>query len=98
MTHCRTAHPKVNGKSGSLASRYGSSRRDGESGRRYSLHALGLLGVLEFLDTEHRPPAYTLGIQPARTDLSLDLSPQVAALARIVDAARKIIADLRRLE
>jgi hydrogenase maturation protease len=70
-----------------------------QSGQRHSLHALGLLEVLEFLDAERRPPVHILGVQPANTQLSLELSPPVAAaLPRIVAAARKIIADFQHLE
>jgi len=63
-------------------------------GRRHSLHEVGLLEVLEFLDPSHRPEVYILGIQPGQIGLSLDLSPAVAAaLPRVVQTARQIIAE-----
>lgn len=67
------------------------------TGRRHSLHELGLLEALEFLDRSHRPEVQLLGIQPGRIGLSLDLSPDVAAaLPGIVRAARQIIAEFGR--
>ena len=66
------------------------------AGRRHSLHTLGLLEALEFLDPDHRPEVHILGIQPGRIRLSLELSPDVAAaLPAIVRAARRIIAGFR---
>jgi len=63
-------------------------------GQRHSLHELGLLEVLEFLDQCHRPEVHILGVQPGRIGLALDLSPAVtAALPRVVQAARQIIAE-----
>jgi hydrogenase maturation protease len=68
----------------------------GPTGRRHSLHELGLLEVLEFLDRDHRPEVRILGIQPGQIGLSLDLSPAVAvALPRVIQAAREIIAEFR---
>jgi hydrogenase maturation protease len=64
------------------------------AGRRHSLHELGLLEALEFLDQSHRPEVHILGVQPARIELALDLSPAVAAaLPEVVCAARQIIAE-----
>ncbi len=63
-------------------------------GPRHSLHTLGLLEALEFLDPGHRPEVHILGIQPGQIGLSLSLSPAVAAaLPQVVQAARRIIAD-----
>jgi len=64
------------------------------AGQRHSLHALGLLEALEFLDPGRRPEVHILGIQPGRIRLSLDLSPDVAAaLPGVVRAARQVIAE-----
>ncbi len=64
-----------------------------KAGRRHSLHELGLLEILEFLDQNHRPEIHILGVQPGRIELALDLSPQVAAaLPEVVRAARRIVA------
>ena len=63
------------------------------TGQRHSLHGLGLLEALEFLDQSHRPEVHILGVQPGRIGLALDLSPNVAAaLPEVVRAARQIIA------
>ena len=63
------------------------------TGQRHSLHELGRVEVLEFLDRSHRPEVHILGVQPARIGLALDLSPAVAAaLPEVVHAARQIIA------
>ncbi len=68
-----------------------------QTGQRHSLHGLGLLGVLEFLDADRRPEVHILGVQPARIELALDLSPEVArALPEIVRAARQVIAGFGR--
>ena len=64
------------------------------TGRGHSLHSLGLLGTLEFLDAGYRPDVHILGVQPGRIELALDLSPEVAhALPQVVRAAREIIAE-----
>jgi hydrogenase maturation protease len=64
---------------------------------RHSLHTLGLLEALEFLDSSCRPEVHILGVQPGRIGLSLDLSPEVAgALPEVVRAARQIIAEFGR--
>jgi hydrogenase maturation protease len=70
-----------------------------EAGQRHSLHALGVLGALEFLEDAQRPEVHLLGIQPGRISLSLDLSPAVAAvLPRAIRAAHRIIAEFRRAD
>lgn len=62
--------------------------------RRHSLHEMGLLEVLEFLDPSCRPEVHILGIQPGQIQLSLDLSPNVAvALPGVVRAAHRVIAE-----
>jgi len=62
--------------------------------QRHSLHELGLLEVLEFLDRSHRPEVHILGIQPGRIGLALDLSPAVAAaLPQVVQAVHRIISE-----
>ena len=64
------------------------------AGQRHSLHEMGLREVLEFLDPSRRPEVHILGIQPGQIRLSLALSPAVAAaLPRVVQAARQIVAD-----
>ncbi len=63
-------------------------------GLRHSLHTLGLLEALEFLDPDRRPEVHILGVQPDQIRLSLNLSPAVAAaLPEVVRAAREIVAE-----
>jgi len=67
------------------------------SGQRHSLHGFGLLGVLELLDAQRRPEVHILGVQPARIEPGLDLSPEVAAvLPEVVRAAHRIIGEFGR--
>ena len=66
--------------------------------QRHSLHGLGLLGVLEFLNEKHRPEVHILGVQPGKTGFGLQLSLEVdSVLPQIVDAARRIIGEFKRL-
>ena len=68
-----------------------------EAGPRHSLHALGLLETLEFLDAKHRPEVHILGVQPGSVECALHLSSEVArALPQVVHAARGIIAEFGR--
>lgn len=68
-----------------------------QAGQRHSLHGLGLLGALEFLNAADRPETHVLGVQPGWLGLALDLSPTVAqALPEVVNAARRIIAEFER--
>lgn len=67
-----------------------------QTGPGHSLHSLGLLEVLEFLDEDHRPEVHILGVQPGRIELALDLSPEVAStLPQVVQAAHRIIAEFQ---
>lgn len=62
-----------------------------EDGPRASLHELGLLAGLRFLQG-HRPQVTVLGVEPALIDYGLELSPGIAAaLPRVVAAARDIL-------
>ncbi len=68
-------------------------------GWRHSLHALGLLEAMEFLDENRRPEVHILGVQPARTDFALELSREVAhALPQVIHAARGIVVEFGRLD
>jgi len=62
-------------------------------GQRHSLHELGLLSVMEFIEHDHRPELHILGVQPARITFGMELSQEVSAvMPQIVKAARSIIA------
>jgi len=59
----------------------------------HSLHGLGLSSILGFVEVPQRPHVWVLGVQPARIDYSLELSPPLAAiLPRVVARARWIVA------
>lgn len=61
--------------------------------RTHSLHGLGLSSVLDFMERPRRPRVWVLGVQPARIDYDLELSPPLAAiLPRVVARARWIVA------
>jgi len=69
-----------------------------QTGQRHSLHGLGLIGALEFLDVKHRPELHILGVQPSWTGFTLQLSPEVASvLPQVVRVARRIIVEFGRL-
>jgi hydrogenase maturation protease len=62
-----------------------------------SLHELSLTAALRFLTAPHAPHIAILGVEPAVIDYGLDLTPEVeAALPRLIEAARDIVADWRR--
>lgn len=78
---------------------YCSSTGLAESGQRHSLHGLGLLRVLEFLDEKQRPEVHILGVQPGRTGFGLQLSSEVASvLPQVVHAACQIIGEFGRVD
>ncbi len=67
-----------------------------QAGRGHSLHGLGLLAAMEFLEPEHRPEVHILGVQAGRLECTLQLSPEVAGvLPRIVHEARRLVAGFR---
>lgn len=69
-----------------------------QTDQRHSLHSLGLIGILEFLDLKHRPELHILGIQPHWTEFRLQLSPEVThVLPQVVRVARRIIVEFGRL-
>jgi len=69
------------------------------AGQMHSLHGLGLMRVLEFLDEKQRPEVHILGIQPASTGFALQLSPEMASvLPKVVRVARRIIVEFGRLD
>lgn len=47
--------------------------------RLHTLHGLGLMSALEFIEASLRPRVWLLGVEPARIEFGMDLSPQVAA-------------------
>ncbi|MEN6549422.1 MAG: hydrogenase maturation protease [Armatimonadia bacterium] len=58
-----------------------------------SLHELSLKTALGFFAPEAKPEIVVLGVEPARIDYSLELSPELQrALPRVVAVARSIIA------
>ena len=68
-----------------------------ETPKGRSLHELGLLAMLEFVAADRRPEIHFLGVQPARIEYSLELSPRLAeVLPAVVKQAGKIAAELTR--
>ena len=66
-------------------------------GQKFSLHELGLLSVLEFIEEKRRPEVHLLGVEPARIAYGLELSAELSVvLPRVVAAARQIVADFSR--
>jgi hydrogenase maturation protease len=62
---------------------------------RGSIHEMGLLAILEFVEPQKRPEIYFLGVEPERFEYSLELSPPVAAaLPQVVKKARELAAML----
>jgi hydrogenase maturation protease len=73
------------------------SRDIAEPGLKTSLHEMGLISILEFVTTERRPDITILGIQPARIELGLELSPMLfSILPQVVEIARAIVKELTR--
>jgi hydrogenase maturation protease len=63
-------------------------------GPSVSLHELGLLSVLEFIEPAQRPKITILGIQPERIDYGMELSPRLQArLPDVAGAAREMAAQ-----
>lgn len=64
---------------------------------RTSLHEMGLLSVLEFVPKYKWPEIAILGVQPAVINYGLGLSePLLKVLPKVVQAAREIVAALKR--
>ncbi len=60
-----------------------------------SLHDFGLRAAFDFLPGR-RPDVLVLGVEPARIELGLDLSPEVsAALSGVIEAALRMIEGWR---
>jgi hydrogenase maturation protease len=65
-------------------------------GQRVSLHELGLLSVLAFIDPAQCPKIAILGIQPERIGYGLELSANLQArLPEVAGAARELVAQLQ---
>jgi len=62
----------------------------------YSLHDMGIAGLLRIMPEDSRPCVIILGVEPETIDYGTDLSPTVrSALGRVVNAAHQIIEDVR---
>ena len=58
-----------------------------------SLHEMSLLSILEFIAPDRRPEIRFIGVQPARVELGMGLSPELqAVLPRVVAAVQKNLA------
>lgn len=66
-----------------------------DSPQSRSIHEMGLLAMLEFVEPDRRPEIHFLGVQPACIEYSLELSPRLAeVLPEVVRKAREIAAEL----
>jgi hydrogenase maturation protease len=66
-----------------------------ESDRLWSLHEMGIIGVLRLMPDESRPKVIILGVEPEVIDCGMYLSPVVkAALGRVVRVARRIVDEI----
>ncbi|MHC4111387.1 MAG: hydrogenase maturation protease [Planctomycetota bacterium] len=70
-----------------------------ETQRHYSLHEMGIIGVMRLIQKDARPKLIILGVEPEIIDYGMELSETVrAALKPVVGAARKIADQIRRTE
>lgn len=70
-----------------------------ETQQQYSLHELGIIGVLQLIKKDARPKLIILGVEPETIDYGMELSETVcAALKSVVGAARKIAEQIRKTE
>jgi hydrogenase maturation protease len=70
-----------------------------ETQRYYSLHELGIMGVLRLIQKDVRPKLIVLGVEPEVIDYGMELSETVhVALKPVVGAARKIAEQIRKTE
>jgi hydrogenase maturation protease len=70
-----------------------------EKQRHYSLHDLGIIGMLRLIQKDARPKLIILGVEPEVIDYGMELSKTVrAALKPVVGAARKIAEQIRKTE
>lgn len=59
-----------------------------------SLHELDLLAALRMLPADKRPRVIVLGVEPARIDYGLELTPEVAAaLPEFLDVVQRVAAE-----
>ncbi|MBN2270379.1 MAG: hydrogenase maturation protease [Sedimentisphaerales bacterium] len=64
--------------------------------RSYSLHDMGIAGLVRAMPEDSKPCVIILGIEPETIDYAIELSPTVrSALKRVVSAAHQIIRDIR---
>jgi hydrogenase maturation protease len=69
---------------------------DGETQRPYSLHDLGIIGVLRLMPQDSRPAVIIIGVEPEIIDYGMQLSPTLqAVLSRVVETARKVVEEIR---
>jgi hydrogenase maturation protease len=70
-----------------------------ETQHNYSLHEMGIIGVMRLIRKDARPKLIILGVEPEIIDYGMELSENVrAALKPVVAAARKIAEQIRKTE
>jgi hydrogenase maturation protease len=85
---------KADGPPGSI---YRFDAREAEQpGKEWSLHSLGLIGVLQLMPKETWPEVIVLGMEPEEVALGMELTPQAQmALPLVVKTARDIVTEIR---
>jgi len=84
---------RAGGRPGSVYRLYA---EDAAIQRSYSLHGMGIAGLLRTMPKDARPCIIILGVEPETIDYAIELSPTVrSALGRVVNTARQIIKDIR---
>ena len=70
-----------------------------ETQQQYSLHDLGIIGVLRLIQKDVRPKLIILGVEPETIDYGMVLSETIrTALKSVTRAARKIAEQIRKTE
>ena len=70
-----------------------------ETQQQYSLHDLGIIGVLRLIQKNVRPKLIILGVEPEIIDYGMELSETIrTTLKSVTGAARKIAEQIRKTE
>ncbi len=84
---------RAGGRPGSI---YRFGAEDVEVQRYYSLHDMGIAGLLQAVPDDSRPTLIILGVEPEKIAYTMELSPAMqSVLERVVNAAQQITEDIR---
>jgi len=63
--------------------------------QQFSLHDLGIIGVLKLIPDHLRPTVHIIGVEPEIIDYSMELSPTVGAvLPQLLEAVRRTVNEI----